>query len=247
MLVAAAMTAYALIGLVPLLAIGVRVSAALVGRGAVADAASSLAGYLAGPLPLDEGVRAVAAGAARASWWTVLLALLPVSLYAEGTVRALERFSRARETRSRTLRGRLLTVPAVLIAALAVVLAVTLLRPLIDGPFGTGRPARLLGILVAFVVLWAGFTALLAFIYRLGATTPVRPPALLAAAAAAGSWLAGQSLGYVLVLRLVGDVGRPYGGAVIAGTVGAVTFLLYLDHVVVLLGYLLALRLHEPS
>ena len=247
MLVAAAMTAYVLIGLVPLLAVGVRVATAVVGSDAVTSTGAALARYLEGPLPLDEGIRAVTAGADEMSWWTALLALLPVSLYAEGTVRALERFSRERERTSRTLRGRLLTVPAVVVAVLAVVVVVTLLWPLLEGSFGVGTGGRLLGVFVAFLVLWWGFAALMAFVYRLGATTPIRLPALLGGAAASGSWLAGQSLGYVLVLRWIGDVGRPYGGSVVAGTVAAVVFLLYLDHVVVLLGYLLALHLHEQG
>lgn len=244
-LVAAAMTAYAVLGFVPLLAIGLRVGAALFGPERVVSTGDQLARFLPGPLGIDVAVRTLARTATSISWWSVLVAVLPTSLYAEGTVRCLERFSRQPERRSRTLRGRLLTIPLTLVTALAVVLAVTVLRPLLEGTFGTGTGARLLGVFVAFCVLWAGATGVLCLVYRTFASTPLRLGPLLVGAASAGSWLAGQSLGYVLALRLIGNVARAYGGYAPAGAIAAIVFLMYLDHVVVLLGYLLALRLHE--
>lgn len=245
MVVAAAMTAYATIGLVALLAVALRLAAALLGVDDVSEMAADLAAYVPGPLGLDHAVTELATGAARMSWWAVLSAVLPVSLYAEGTVRSLQRFSVARERTSRTVRGRLLTVPLVLVAALAVVTAATVLRPLLGGPLGTGTGPRLLGVFLAFVVLWPGLTAVLCLVYRLFTSTALRPVPLVVGAAAAGSWLAGQTLGYVLTLRFVSRFAAPYGGYVVAGAVAALTFLLYLNHIVVLLGYLLSLTLQE--
>lgn len=245
MVVAAAMTAYAAIGLVALLAVALRVTAALVGADDVRAMAGDLANYVPGPLGVDTAVRDLAAGAVRMSWWAVLSALLPVSLYCEGTVRCLDRFTVDDGGPSRTLRGRLLTLPLLVVAALAVVIGTTVLRPLIEGPLGTGTGPRLLGVFLAFVVLWPGVTAVLCLVYRFFASTPLRPWPLLVGAAAAGSWLAGQSLGYVLTLRFVSRFAAPYGGYAVAGAVAALAFLLYLNHLVVLAGYLLALRLHE--
>lgn len=245
MVVAAAMTAYAAIGLVALLAVALRVTAAFIGPDDVREMASALAAFVPGPLGLDQAVTDLTAGAVRMSWWAVLGAVLPVSLYAEGTVRCLQRFSVACERTSRTVRGRLLTVPVVLVAALAVVIAATVLRPLLDGPLGTGTGPRLLGVFLAFVILWPGLTAVLCLVYRLFTSTALRPVPLVVGAAAAGSWLAGQTLGYVLTLRFVSRFAAPYGDYAVAGAVAALTFLLYLNHLVVLLGYLLALALHE--
>lgn len=247
MLVAAGLTFYAVVGLIPMLAIGIRIAAALLGPGAVTDTAASLARFVPGRLGVDDAVRDLAAGAASASWWSAAVAILPASLYAEGAVRALERFSRAPEQRSRTLRGRALTVPLMLVAVAAIALGTTVLRPLLDDPFGTGTGPRLLGILVAFCVLWSGATGVLCLVYRLFASTPLSVAPLLLSAAAAGSWLAGQTLGYVLSIRLLDRLDIAYGGVAWAGAIAAAAFLLYLNHVVVLLGYALALFLHEEN
>lgn len=243
MVVASAMTAYAAIGLIALLAVATRLAAALLGPDGVRSMAGDLARYVPGPLGLDHAVRELTDGAVGMSWWAVLSAVLPISLYCEGTVRCLERFVRRDERGAKTLRGRLLAVPIVLVASLAVIIAATVLRPLIEGTFGTGTGPRLLGVFVTFVVLWPGLTAVLCLVYRLFPSTTLRPVPLLVGAAAAGSWLAGQTLGYVLTLRFVSRFAAPYGGYVVAGAVAALVFLLYLNHVVVLLGYLLALEL----
>jgi membrane protein len=247
MVVAAAMTAYAAIGLVALLAVAFRFTSALLGADEVRSLAADLAAYVPGPLGIDRAIVDIAAGASTMSWWAVLGAVLPVSLYAEGTVRCLERFSVARDTASRTLRGRLLTVPILVVAALGVAIAATVLRPLIEASFGTGTGPRLLGVFLAFIVLWPGITAVLCLVYRLFTSTAVRPVPLLVGAAAAGSWLAGQSLGYVLTLRYVSRFAAPYGGYAVAGAVAALTFLLYLNHIVVLLGFLVTLTLQERA
>jgi membrane protein len=244
-LVAAALTCYAVLGLIPILAVGIRVAAALVGQAPVLSAGRDLAGFMPGPLGIDRGITALCRGATMMSWWAALGAVLPASIYAEGIVRALERFSVAPERRSRTLRGRALTAPLILVASCAVALIATVLRPLLSNPFGTGPMARMLGIFVAFLILWAGATALLALVYRLFASTPLRAAPLMTGAAAAGSWLAGQTLGYVLVLRYISGFAHAYGGLAAAGAAAAIVFLVYLDDVVLLLGYLLALRLHE--
>jgi membrane protein len=247
LLVAAGLTCYAVLGLIPVLAVGIRVAAALVGSGHVVASGRELARFVPGPLGIDRGIMALCRGAAVMSWLAALGAVLPASIYAEGIVRALERFSRARERRSRTIRGRALTVPLMLVAGCAVVLLATVLHPLLTNPFGTGAGARLLGIFVGFLIMWAGATALLCLIYRLFASTPVSPLPLWLGAAAAGSWLAGQTLGYVLVLRYISGFAHAYGGVAAPGAAAAIVFLLYLDDVVVLLGYLLALRLHEDG
>jgi membrane protein len=244
-LVAAAMTFYALIGVVPLLVIGVRITASVVGSASVLHTSDALARFLPGSFGVDDGVRALARDAIGLHWWATAVLILPVSLYSEGIVRSLERFSVVPEQRSRVLRGRLLTGPLLLVAVLAGVIVTTWARPLLHNPFGVGTGSRLLGIFVAFCIGWAGATAVLSLLYRAFATTPISPWALLIAAAAAGSWLAGQSLGYVLVLRIVSGGDAAYGGSRLIAATAAIAFLVYLNHVVFLLGYALALTLHE--
>lgn len=244
MVVAAALTTYAALGLVPLLAIGVQIASAVFGADAVVLFADRLAAFLHGPLHLDRQVAGFARSATQAPWWTALLALLPVSLYAEGVVRSLERFSRAPERRSRALRGRLLSPLLVVLAVVFVAVAVAL-RPLLDDPFGRGTGARLLGVFVAFNVLFFAVFGALLLVYRLFATTPLRRGPLTFASFAAASWIAGQSLGYVLAIRLIDGFDNAFGRYAAAGEVAAIVFLVYLQHLVLVFGYLLALTLHE--
>ncbi|WP_375497296.1 YhjD/YihY/BrkB family envelope integrity protein [uncultured Jatrophihabitans sp.] len=245
MVVAAALTCYAAFGLVPLLAIGTRVAAGVYGSSRVVGAAQFLARYVPGALHLDRSVVAFARSASGAPWWTALLALLPVSLYAEGTVRSLERFSRAPERRSRAIRGRTLTPVLVVLAMLAVVLTAGPLRPLLDDPFGRGLGARLLGVFVAFNLLFFLLFPTLLLVYRLFASTPLRRGPLVAGAFVSASWISGQLLGYLIALRHVGGFDRAFGHYAPAGEVAAFAFLVYLENLVFLLGYLLALVLHE--
>lgn len=245
MVVAAALTCYAAFGLIPLLAIATRISAWWFGADRVVTTASGVAGFVHGPLGLGREVVAFARQAARAPWWSVLVAVVPVSLYAEGTVRSLERFSRAPEHRSRTLRGRLLTPVFIVLVTLFVAVTVGLLRPLLFDPFGQGVGARLLGVFVGFnLVFFAVFGSLLV-IYRFFASTRLRRGPLTIAAFAAASWIAGQTLGYVVALRLISGFDNAFGGYAPAAEVAALSFLIYLQHLIFVFGYLLALALHE--
>lgn len=245
LLVAAALTCYAVFGLVPLLAIGTRIAAALFGRDEVLRTAAGLARFVPGPLHLDRSIVEFAGSAAATSWWAVLAALIPASIYAEGTVRSLERFSHAPERRSRAVRGRLLTAVFAGVVVLGVVVLVGVVRPLLFDPFGSGLGARLLGIFVAFNFLFFAIFGALVLVYRLFATTPIRPPALFGAAFAAASWLASQTLAYTGVVRSVSGYANAFGHYQPVATFAALTFLFYLDHLVFLFGYALALRLHE--
>jgi membrane protein len=245
MVVAAALTCYAAFGLIPLLAIATRIAAWCFGADEVVATANGVAGFLHGPLGLGHQVVAFARQAAQAPGWSVLVALLPVSLYAEGTVRSLERFSRAPERHSRTLRGRLLTPVFVSLVTLFVVVAVGLLQPLLSDPFGRGIGARLLGIFVGFNLLFFAVFGSLLIIYRLFASTPLRRGPLAIAAFAAASWIAGQTLGYVVAVRAVSGFDNAFGGYAPAAEVAALSFLIYLQHLIFVFGYLLALVLHE--
>ena len=100
MVVAAALTSYAAFGLIPVVAIGTRVAAWCFGAEEVTSAAQGLARFLHGPLGLDEQVVEFARSAASAPWWTVLVALVPVSLYQKGLY-AVSNASRARRNGSR--------------------------------------------------------------------------------------------------------------------------------------------------
>jgi uncharacterized BrkB/YihY/UPF0761 family membrane protein len=113
----------------------------------------------------------------------------------------------------------------------------------LSGALGQSGRATVLGVYLAFLVCWAGATANVLLCYRVFAPVVPRFRALLWGAAGAGSWIAGSALGFLVVLRTVHDLGRPFAGSDALGTAALLAFWLYLSHIAVLLGYATALRL----
>ncbi|QBI18460.1 hypothetical protein ER308_02005 [Egibacter rhizosphaerae] len=99
---------------------------------------------------------------------------------------------------------------------------------------------------LSFWAAWLGGWVVLAVTYRAFTPVPVALGPLLVASGATGSFLAGMSLGWVLLLEIGVEVGRAYGGSEELGA--AVLFLLYLFLVQLtcLVGYSWALDLHRP-
>lgn len=237
---AAALTFYGAVAVVPLALLATKAVSLALGAGAVEAAGRTLGHYTPSKLGAARALSSIANTGARLSW-SALVAVIPGSLYAEGLVRALDRLGKA-DSHARSVRGRLLTVALLVGVTIALAIGVGLLRAF-DGGLGSGTGPRLLGILVAFVVLWSLWSGLLVPLYRIfGAVTPGWPAALIGGIGTA-SWLAGQTMGFLLVLRLATGVGTAYGGSVVAGALAVVAFLLYLDHIALLLGYAATLRL----
>ncbi len=247
LLYAAGLTFFAALGLVPLLLIGVRVSTLLLGADAVRETGDALARFTPSRLGVSDALRSFSDNGARVGWLSVLVALLPASLYSEGLVRSFDRFEPADERRAQSVRGRTLTALLIAVVGLGAVVLAGVGRPLATTSFGTGVAPRLLGILVAFVIAWIGFTALLCLLYRVFPRRRLPAGPLVLGAAATGSWLAGQTLGFLLVLRLATGVGTAYGGSVVAGTAATVLFLLYLDNIALLGGYALTRAIAEET
>jgi membrane protein len=239
------LTFYAAIGLIPLFLIGLRLTSLLVGPAAVRQTGDALAHYTPSRLGVGDAIRTLGEVGGRVGWSSVLAALLPASLYADGLTRVLHRYAPEGMRNTRPWRSRLYTVVLVGVVTCGVVVLTGFLRPLLVDPFGTGAGARFLGILVAFVFGWVGFIAVLTLIYRVFGGGHASLPAVVWAAAATGSWLSGQTLGFLLVLRLATGVGTAYGGSVVAGAASTVLFLLYLDNVVLIGGYALALAVED--
>ncbi len=246
-LYAAGLTFYAAVGLLPTLLIAVRLASTLLGDGLVRQAGDALARFTPSSLGISPGIRHLAAAGTQLGWGAVVAAVLPASLYSEGYVRALDRLAAGeRRTRRRGLRGRLLFVPIVVGTTGAVIVGLVLLRAL-GGGVGRGLGPRLLGTYLAFLVLWVLATALLVPLYREFTLERPQPFALLWGAAAAASWVAGQTLGFVFVLRFINGVGRAYGGSAVAGALVVAGGLLFLTHLVFLLGFELTRQIEARS
>lgn len=241
-LAAAGLTFYGALGVVPLVLVSGRCASALVGAARVRDTGAAAARYLPDGLTVADGSRRLAAAAAGLGWEGLLLALVVVSLAAEGLARSLSRLYPA--PRRPAWRARLLALPLCVLGIVTAVLAAVGARPLLDTSFGTGWGARLFGGWLAFVIGWAWASAALTVLYRSFPAQTLPWRSVAAGAGAAGSWVVGQALGYVFVLRGVGSgVSAAFGGLSTAGTVAALLFLLYLENLVVLAGYALATAL----
>jgi uncharacterized BrkB/YihY/UPF0761 family membrane protein len=241
LLAAAGLTCYVALGAVPLLALSGRIVSLLIGSHDVTQSGAAAARYLPRHLDLAPAARAVAAGATRLPWGGAVAALVIVSLLSEGVVRVLARFCPPVTRRRLALRGRICTVVLIALTVLAVLLIATVGRPLLQHDFGSGVGPRLFGIWLAFVIGWVAGAILLTAVYRTFPPQRLRWSSALIGGGVAASWLSGQSLGYVLVLRFVGGgIGRAYAGSSVAGTVAAILFLTYLQAVVFVLGFLLS-------
>lgn len=243
---AAGLTFYAAIALIPLMLITLWLVGVLIGP----DAVRRLALPVAALLPRNNGARAAAQALVQAAaalpFVAVIASIVPGTLYGEGLARAFDRLSGTAGTRARGLRGRISLLAVLWLLPLLALAALIVGRGIMSAVGtgtggGTGR--IVLGVYLTFLVGWLTLTALLVVVYRAFGSARPRPRAMLWAAAATGSFVAGSSLGYVLFLGIRVDIGIAYGGSTPAAAVAIAALFLYLEHIVVLAGYVLVLRL----
>lgn len=240
-LMSAGVTYYAAIALVPGVLVAISLIGLLLGEARTHELGSSLAEAL----PIGLGAPAVVDTAFQAattmSPLVVAGAAVPATFYGEGLRRAFVRLAGQREDLV-GWRGRLSVLP-LLAAAPVLLLPVLLVTPVLARLFADSGLSAALGVVVAFAVDWLVLAATLTFVYRV--VGPGRPSwlATLCAAGTAGSFVAGFVQGFVLFLSFTLDLGLPFGGFYPVGAAVAVGFWLFLLHLVVLVGYGLALRL----
>ena len=243
-LIAAGLTVYAGIAVVPLLLLALSLTTALTSEQEV----QALGDRLVTLFPTELGAPAVVGRLVDAgvglSGWGVLLALLPMSLYGEGLRRALLRFSSREETWT-SWRGRLGALPLLLIAPVTVyplLLAGEVMAGLAEqdgvGP-AIGRVA------VGFYSVLAALTVPLAWVFRVAGVERVRWLPLLVGAAFTAACLSGFLQGFVLFLSLPLDLGAPFGGLDAIGGVVAVGLWLFALHLVLVVGWLATEALDE--
>jgi membrane protein len=236
-LVAAGLTFYAGIAVVPLLVLSLALTSWLTS----AQTVRRLTGRLIEVLPVDLGAPAAVARLAEAgvtlSPWQALLTLLPISLYGEGLRRALLRFSPAPD-RFTAWRGRLLALPLVVVTPLLLYSLLQAGRLLADLHQRPGAGAAVAGFAVGYYSVLGALFVPLTWGFRVVAAGRPRWPAVLAGAFLTAASLSGFLQGFVLFLALPLDLGAPFGGLDVVGGVAAVGFWLFLLHLVVLAGWL---------
>jgi membrane protein len=243
-LIAAGLTFYAGIAVVPLLVVTFALTARLTSAATVRELGDRLITLLPERLGAPAGVDRLVDAGVSLDVWSVLLALLPMSLYGEGLRRALLRFSGRRESLT-SWRGRLLALP--LLALTPVLLYALLLAAQVMAHLAaTGGAAATVGrIAVGFYSVLAALTVPVAWGFRVVAGGRVRWPALLIGVAFTAACLSGFLQGFVLFLSLPLDLGAPFGRLTAVGSVVAIALWLFLLHLVLLVGWLLTQALDE--
>jgi membrane protein len=238
---AAGATFFGVLGLAPLALVALWSAALLVGPDqVVAGMDTAVAG-----LPAGHGTAAalhvLTRTAVGMSWLHALVALFPASLYGEGLRRAFLQLS-PQQDRFTGWRGRLGLL--VLVAAAPVlVLALLGTSPVVAPLYSAGGNRLLLGIVIAFHVVWVLVSTALVLIFRFVAAGRIGRRALFAGGFGTGAVLSGFLQGFLLFLAIPVDWSTPFGGLPVFGAVAALAFWLYLLHIVVLVGFRVTLVL----
>ncbi|MGY5883918.1 YhjD/YihY/BrkB family envelope integrity protein [Modestobacter lacusdianchii] len=243
-LIAAGLTFYAGIAVVPALVLSLGLTSWVAGADTVHRLTDRLTEVLPAQLGAPDAVDRLAAAGTDLSPVEALLTLLPISLYGEGLRRALLRFSPEHD-RFTAWRGRLLALPMLLLAPLLMyplLLVADLLARLAATP---GFASALGGFAAGYYAVLFALTLPLVWTFRVVAAGRLRWRAAVAGALFTAASLSGFLQGFVLFLALPIDLGAPFGGLTVVGGVVAVGFWLFLLQFVVLFGWLATQALDE--
>ncbi|WP_324274771.1 YhjD/YihY/BrkB family envelope integrity protein [Blastococcus brunescens] len=243
-LIAAGLTFYAGIAVVPVLVLAFALTAWLTTPERVTELGGRLAELLPGDLGAPDAVQRLVSAGVELSLLSGVLALLPMSFYGEGLRRALLRFGGVREGLT-GWKGRLAAVPVVLVTPL-LLYPLLLTVPVMADLAESGGVGPTLGrIAVGFYGVLGALTVPLAWGFRVVAGGRVRWSALAAGALFTAACVSGFLQGFVLFLALPLDLGAPFGGLDVVGGVVALGLWLFLLHLVVIGGWLATQSLDE--
>jgi membrane protein len=243
-LIAAGLTFYAGIAVVPLLVLAFALTARLTSPATVHQLGERLGELLPARLGAPHAVARLVDAGTGLSWQGLLLALLPMSLYGEGLRRALLRFGQRQETLT-SWRGRLLALPVLLVTPLLLYPLLRAAEVMADLAARGGAGATVGRIAIGFYSVLAALTVPLIWGFRVVAGVPLRWPALVGGALFTAACLSGFLQGFVLFLDLPLRLGAPFGGLTVVGGVVAIGFWLFLLHLVLLVCWLLTQALDE--
>lgn len=234
---AAGATFFGLIGVVPIVMLSLRLAVVLVGPATV------LAGVDAGigGLPPGHGtpvaLRTLAATAVDLDPLHAAVLLFPAVLYGEGLRRAFLQLAPREPTLFTGWRGRLGLLPVLAVAPVLVLVA--LYTAPVIAPLYVEAPFR--GVVAGFHLTWVLISVTLVLVYRWVAAGRLGVLALLVGGFGTGAVVAGFLQGFLLFLAIPVEWSVPFGGLPVVGAVAALGLWLYLLHVLVLVGYRLAL------
>lgn len=228
-------TFFGMLGLVPLALFALWSAAALVGRDQVVAGMNTAVSGLPPGHGTAEALHVLTTTAVAMSTLQALVVLFPASLYGEGLRRAFLQLAPERD-RFTGWRGRfgLLVLAAV---APALVLALLAAGPVVAPLYSAGGGRLVLGIVIAFHVVWVLVSTALVLVFQFVAAGHIRRRALVVGGFGTGAFLSGFLQGFLLFLAIPVDWSTPFGGLPGFGAVAALAFWLYLLHIVVLVGF----------
>jgi NADPH:quinone reductase-like Zn-dependent oxidoreductase/uncharacterized BrkB/YihY/UPF0761 family membrane protein len=232
---AAGATYFGLIGLVPLALVTLWAVGHLVGGDTVTRAMEAGIAGLPGGHGTPQALRTLTHVALSMSWVRALVVLFPASLYGEGLRRAFLQLSGIPD-RLTGWRGRA-GLLGVAVVAPFLLLAVLATSPLVGPLYARGGWWLVLGIVVAFHVVWVTVSSALVVLFRLVGPGRLGWRALVVGGFSTGAVLAGFLQGFLLFLAIPVEWSAPFGGLPIVGAVSALALWLYLIHLLMLCGY----------
>lgn len=241
MLLAAGLTLYAGIAIVPLLLLGLYATGLVIGSDEAADLVQRMAEFAPPAMDVREIVRTLGAVGPNLGIPSLIASLVAATTYGEGMLRAVDAIEGERRA-NRTLAGRLRVLPYVGVFPLVTVGGLLLVAGLPD-LLGGGPTGQVLGVYLTFWIGWLSATVLLIVLYRVFANRRLRLASIVWGALATGSFLVGMSLGWVLVLRYGITIGQAFGGSEEIGRVVLVAVYLLFVQATILVGYLLILSI----
>jgi len=236
-LIAAGLTFYAGIAVVPVLVLAFGLTAWLTSPEEVTQLGMRLAELLPSAVGAPDAVQRLVEAGVGLSLVGGLLALLPMSFYGEGLRRALLRFGGRREGMT-GWKGRLAALPVALVTPLLLYPLLLTVPVMADLAEAGGVGPTIGRVAIGFYGVMAALAVPLAWGFRVVAGEPVRWPALVTGALFTAACLSGFLQGFVLFLALPLDLGAPFGGLDVVGGVVAVGLWLFLLHLVVIGGWL---------
>jgi membrane protein len=236
-LIAAGLTFYAGIAVVPVLVLAFGLTAWLTSPEEVTQLGMRLAELLPSSVGAPDAVERLVEAGVGLSLVGGLLALLPMSFYGEGLRRALLRFGGRREGMT-GWKGRLAALPVALVTPLLLYPLLLTVPVMADLAEAGGVGPTIGRVAIGFYGVMAALAVPLAWGFRVVAGEPVRWPALVTGALFTAACLSGFLQGFVLFLALPLDLGAPFGGLDVVGGVVAVGLWLFLLHLVVIGGWL---------
>jgi membrane protein len=243
-LIAAGLTFYAGISVVPLLLLALALTSLLAGADWVRGKLDLLGGVLPDQLGAPDALARLAEAGTTMTLLGGVLALLPMTFYGEGLRRALLRFTDERDTYT-GWRGRLAVVPLLLVSPFLLYPVLLVVPVLADLQATAGFGARVGGVALGFYSVLFALVGPLVWGFRFVAAGMLRWGAVLVGAFFTAASLAGFLQGFVLFLRLPLSIGAPFGGLDVVGGVVALGLWLFLLHLVVVAGWLLTQALDQ--